>query len=323
MPVSVSAAPKMHNKATRVRAAIFAGALLLAGCGKQTGHSAATGMIAIPGGEFAIGSNKTDDEGLQKKYGFVDPLYLDEHPLHKVAVRDFTIDQYEVTNAQYKAFLLATHRREPDAWVQSGYNVRDEKLRAFDLDMLRRAASDYFKLDRNTATMSRDELLAELDKIQQSRDQLPVSSVSWFDAHDYCAWAGKRLPSEVEWEAAARGAQGLEYPWGNEFDLKKSNSGQGRDEDYAIAPGGAFPSDKSPYGVYDMAGNVSEWVDDWYQPYPGSDYQSKYYGQTQKVARGSNAATGHYSLSLFFRSALRSHMEPGTVSDDLGFRCAQ
>jgi len=314
----------MNTKNMRPLLLFITGTLLLSGCGNKTAPSAAeTGMVHIPGGEFTVGSDKVDNEGLQKKYGFVDPLFLDEHPTHKAKVHDFMIDQYEVSNAQYKAFLQATHRREPDAWIQNGYNVREEKLRAFDITLLRRAATDYFKLDRDTSKMSREELLAELEKIQKSRDPIPVTSVSWFDAHDYCAWAGKRLPSETEWEAAARGTQGLEFPWGNEFDLKKTNSGQGRDEDYAFLPGGSFPTDKSPYDVFDMAGNVSEWVDDWYQPYPGSDYKSKNFGQTQKVARGSNAASGHYALSLFFRSALRSHLEPGTSSDDLGFRCAK
>lgn len=280
-------------------------------------------MVAIPAGEYTIGSNKTDAENMQKGYGFTDPLFVDEHPLHKVSVPEFMIDQYEVTNAQYKAFVRATKRREPEVWVQNGYNVLDEKLRSFKVEFLRQVASDYFRLDRDTTVMSREELLLEIGKIQASRDNLPVTSVSWHDAHAYCAWINKRLPHEIEWEVAARGAQAWEYPWGNEFDLKKTNSGKDRDQENPMAPVGSFATDKSPFAAYDMAGNVSEWVDDWYQAYPGADYRSPHYGQTQKVVRGGSAGAGHYSLSFFFRAALRAHFPPGTVSDDLGFRCAK
>ena len=313
----------MANKKFYFFAAIF-GALLLAGCGDKLGKDAAQpGMVAIPAGEFMIGSNKTDDENMQKAYGFTDPLFVDEHPLHKVVVPAFMMDQYEVTNAQYKAFVRATQRREPEAWVQNGYNVYDEKLRAFQVDFLRKVAADYFRLDRDTTVMSREELLLELGKIQASRDKLPVTSVSWHDAHAYCAWVNKRLPREAEWEVAARGAQAWEYPWGNEFDLKKTNSGKDRDQETPMASVGTFPGDKSPYAVYDMAGNASEWVDDWYQAYPGADYRSPQYGHIQKVVRGGSAGAGHYSLSFFFRAALRAHLPPETVGDDLGFRCAK
>ena len=318
MPVSASAAPKTPSKRVLLLAAF-----LVAGCGQEAKSPAEPGMARIPAGEFVMGSNKTDERGLQKEYGFVNPLFVDEHPPHKVSVAAFAIDQYEVTNARYKAFVLATKRADPSAWVQNGYNVRDDKLRSFGIDMLRRAATDYFRLDRDTTVMSREELLAELDKIQKKRDQLPVTEINWEDASQYCAWAGKRLPTESEWEMAARGTQGLEYPWGNEFDAKKMNSGQGREEEDAVAPVGTYPTDRSPYGVYDMAGNVSEWTSDWYQPYPGADYRSPLYGQTQKVVRGGSASTGHYQLSFFYRGALRGHMDPATASPDLGFRCAK
>lgn len=310
-------------KLSRIFCAIYVAALLLSGCGK-TGSTQSI-MVGIPAGQYAIGSNKIDAEGLQKKYGFVDPLYLDEHPLHKVSVRDFMIDQYEISNAQYKKFVLSTHRAMPAGWVKSGYDVDEANLDVIDLDWMRRMTAEYAKPARDTKTMQRPELQAEFKKILQQRDVLPVTSVSWDDAHEYCAWVGKRMPSEAEWEIAARGPHILEYPWGDEFDIKKTNSGQGREEDDIVAPVGASPADKSPFGVYDMGGNVSEWVENSYQPYPGSDYSSPLYKETQlqRVVRGGNAAIGHYKLSLYFRAALRHHKPAEFKSAELGFRCAQ
>ena len=269
-----------------------------------------------------MGSDKTDSLGMQKEYGFVDPLYLDEHPLHKVVLPAFLIDKYEVTNAQYKDFALQTKRTEPSAWVQNGYNVREDKLRSFKLETLRWAATQYFKLDRDTQTMSQEEILAELQKIQQYRDKLPVSNVTWHDANDFCRWQQKRLPSEAEWEKAARGTNGLEYPWGNDWEAKKLNIGaKAENEDEPALPSGSYPDDKSTYGVFDLAGNVSEWVDDWYKPYPGNNYVSKDFGEIHKVKRGGEAGIGHYSLSYFFRGAVRNHADPATASSG-GFRCA-
>ncbi|MES1982336.1 MAG: SUMF1/EgtB/PvdO family nonheme iron enzyme [Pseudomonadota bacterium] len=299
--------------------------VLLSGCNDPPTTAPPPGMVRIPAGEYAIGSNKTDEEGLQKKYGFIAPLYLDEHPMHKIAVPDFMLDQYEVTNAQYKKFVLATQRDQPAEWKQNAYIVTEERMNSVDLDMLRQAARDYFKLDRDTRTMSREELLAELNRIQKTRDRLPVTSINWTDALEYCAWAGKRLPTEAEWEIAARGPQSLEYPWGNDFDLKKTNSGKDRDEDSVVAAGGTYPNDKSPFNVYDMGGNVSEWTADLYQPYPGSTYHSPFYDDEpkQRVVRGGNAGTGHYKLSLYFRTASRRHKDPQFSSAELGFRCAR
>jgi formylglycine-generating enzyme required for sulfatase activity len=304
--------------------------LLLAGCGDWGGQRqhkpappAQVDMVLIPAGEFVMGSNKTDEAKIQKEYGFVEPLFLDEHPQRKTELPAFLIDRYEVTNGQYKAFVQQTKRAEPPLWIKNGYNVRDEKLQSFSLDTLRWGATNFFKLDMDTRNMTREAILAELAKIQRKRDKLPVTVVSWADADAYCRWLGRRLPSEAEWEKAARGPQGLEYPWGNEWDPKKPNTGNAADnEDEAAELGGAHPGDKSFYGVYDMAGNVSEWVADWYKPYPGSSFVSKNYGEKQKVTRGGGAGVGHYSLSFFYRGALRGHFDPETLSSDLGFRCA-
>lgn len=329
MPASASAAPKMINNRGYALAAALA--LVLCGCGKNEDTPqgrvkqppVVEGMALIPAGQFVMGSNKTDDAGLQKEYGFVSPLYVDEHPPHKVDLPAFMIDKYEVTNARFKAFILETKAPDPPSWVQNGYNVRDDKLRGASLENLRWIASDYFKIDKDAGAMTRETLLAELEKIQRRRDKLPVTGVSWDDAYSFCRWAGKRLPSEAEWEKAARGAQGFEYPWGNQWDVKRPNTGADGEGAEAVTAPGSYPGDKSPYGVYDMAGNVSEWVQDWFQAYPGSDYQNKAYGEIHKVVRGGGAGLGHYALQAFFRGARRAHADPTQSGNDVGFRCAQ
>lgn len=284
-------------------------------------------MQLIPAGEFTMGSNKTDDAGLQKEYGFVNPLYVDERPPHKVTLPAFMIDTYEVTNAQYKAFIQQTKALDPPAWIQNGYNVRDEKLRGATLENLRWVARDYFKLDKDPNVMTREALLAALEKVQKLRDTLPVTGVTWDDAYSYCTWTGKRLPTEAEWEKAARGPHGHEYPWGAQWDAKKANTGVGQVDNgvanESTAPVGSYLTDISGYGVFDMAGNVSEWVANWYQPYPGTTYKHQAFGEIHKIIRGGGAGDGHYALSSFYRTARRAHAEPSVMSTDVGFRCAR
>jgi formylglycine-generating enzyme required for sulfatase activity len=116
----------------------------------------------------------------------------------------------------------------------------------------------------------------------------PVHRISWFEAVQYCEWAGKRLPSEAEWEKAARGTDGRRWPWGNEFNEDNALVWD-RGEYLMTAAVDAHPGGASPYGVYEMSGNVEEWCADWYDGYPGSTYQGKAFGQTFKVLRGGNS----------------------------------
>jgi formylglycine-generating enzyme required for sulfatase activity len=270
-----------------------------------------------------MGSNKVDDSNKKDEYGLVKPLFLDEHPERQVTLDAFWMDVYEVSNAQYKQFVQETQRPDPFEWTQNGYNLLQQRLEATDVETLRWIASQYFQLDVDTTKMDKRSLLQAMYDDWAIKDTLPVTSVNWQDAHDYCQWAGKRLPTEAEWEKAARGTDGREFPWGNEWDAGLSNTGDDVEWEGGIAPVGTYQESQSPYGIFDMAGNVWEWVADWYQPYPDSDYQSEAFGEKNKVIRGGGGGVGHYSLSYFFRSAARAYAKPDTASADVGFRCAK
>ena len=312
---------------------ISAALIVVLGCCSEAGYAAklsTPGMVLIPAGEFTMGSDKVEDDTKWKganalnPYGFNDKLYVDEHPAHKVNLPSFFMDKYEVTNAQYKKFTASTHHPFPLMWQQNGYNLTNQFLSSLPLVYLQQVASDRFKLDMDVTKMSQKALLAEVLKTQTIRDKLPVTTVSWADADAYCRWAGKRLPAEAEWEKAARGPEDFEFPWGNDWNPKNINT-MSENPDAPFSPVGSYPGDKSPYGIYDMAANVSEWVADWYDAYPGAPpSDNKYFGKIHRVTRGGITSSGHYdALSLMFRSARRSHLPPDSKLIDLGFRCAK
>jgi formylglycine-generating enzyme required for sulfatase activity len=202
----------------------------------------------------------------------------DEAPAHEVDLPAFEIDLFEVTNADFAKFVEAT-----------GYQTDAEK-------------EARTKNWRSAA---------------EGKESHPVVFVSWNDAVAYCEWLGKRLPSEAEWEKAARGTDGRIYPWGDEYDPSKANVKDTGLRGTAVV--GSFGAGASPFGVEDMAGNVWEWVADWYEAYPGSDFQSDYFGERFRVLRGG----GWFETADFIRTTVRNANSETAASDDVGFRCAR
>ena len=217
----------------------------------------------------------------------VDPMTdeLDELPQHKVFLDAYFIDKHEVSNADYTQFVEATGHRNSIFWDNPKFNHPDQ----------------------------------------------PVVGVTWGDVSAYAAWIGKRLPTEAEWEKAARGTDGRIWPWGNEFDPTKCNFDDERKFDGHLdgfataAPVKSFERGASPYGALNMAGNVAEWVADWFgmEYYAVSPAENPKGPPTSGMGKKSWRGASWFAGSEQMRCAFREYDDIVASGQILGFRCAK
>ncbi len=195
-----------------------------------------------------------------------------------------------------------------------------ESTKAFFIDLYEITNEDYAKFAK--ATERETPYHWPNGNIPKGKGKHPVVYVNWFDAHDYCAWAGKRLPTEEEWEKASRGNDGLIYPWGNEWTQDKSNNPYKGST--GTEPVGSYPQGRSPYGLYDMSGNVWEWVNAYYLPHPGNTVPSPEYGKDKRVLKGGSWFDClSYGCGLSAPTFNRSFFTPEVRNNSFGFRCAK
>jgi formylglycine-generating enzyme required for sulfatase activity len=256
------------------------------------------GMIQIPEGTLLMGSDSGEPA---------------EQPVHRVGLSPFSIDRFEVTNAEFTAFVAATgHITSPET---SGVGWHwDGEWREF-------KGADWRHPHGSSSSI-------------QGLERHPVVQVSWIDAQAYCRWRSKRLPTEAEWERAARGDGGRTYPWGSQppHEENRYRASYGSEEccraDPAdgyqfTAPVGSFSLGRSPFGLEDMAGNVWEWVEDWfdqdfYSQSPFANPVNESPGK-KRVIRGGGWGNNPSGL----RSTLRHANRPDIGLSMVGFRCAR
>ena len=265
-------------------------------------------MVLIPAGEFLMGS--PEGEGA-----------FDEHPQHVVYLDDYYIDKYEVTNEQFNEFVETTgyvtdaeRKGYGEVWNPKEYSP----LISYNAAGVNWRCPNTWRTDTSPHPKVWDNYHLA------NKMNYPVIQTSWNDAQAYVTWAGKRLPTEAEWEKAARETDGRKWPWGNVFDLNIGDvtihTNISGDEPLPV---GRFPTGISPYGVYDLAGNVQEWVADWYAPNyyersPKNNPKGPETGEFRVIRGGSwKQFKSHHVLN-----ANRVYQLPDYSSNFVGFRCA-
>ncbi|RDI66783.1 ergothioneine biosynthesis protein EgtB [Nocardia pseudobrasiliensis] len=243
-----------------------------------------TDEIVLPAGEFVMGTS-------------TDPWALDnERPAHPVYVPGFAIDAAPVTNAQYLAFLADGGYDRPELWSERGWAHRQQAGLI---------APQFWERDEDDRWWRR-----VFGTMRLVRPQQPVVHVCWFEAEAYANWAGKRLPTEAEWEKAARfdpaTGRSRAYPWGDgEPDERTANLGQRHLEPADV---GAYPEGASSSGVHQLIGDVWEWTASGFEPYPGfeafpyREYSEVFFGGDYKVLRGGSFGTDEVACRGTFRN---------------------
>lgn len=256
-------------------------------------------MIYIPAGSFLMGNNGSEPYSLAW-----------ELPQHWVDLSGYYIGKYEVTRGQYRAFMNAGGYSNSSYWSTAGWNWKVSTSRT----------EPYYWAVNQDWSDYHDEPFTQTDNH-------PVVGVSYYEAEAFCNWAGGHLPTEAQWEKAARwtGSYPNVYPWGNSWNAEKCNNmgdhniaaGGGYNQ-YQTAPVGSYPSGASPYGCQDMAGNVWEWCQDWLKSYPGGSSPFDY----TNSCRATRGGGWDNSDVLNVRCAFRSYAPPdyGGVA---GFRLAR
>ena len=208
-----------------------------------------------------------------------------------------------------------------DWWPKSG-PAHKKYLPDYYMDLYEVTNAKYKVFVQATEHVLPDDWVKNSNAIPEGKEDYPVVFVSWQDAHDYCEWAGKRLPTEYEWEKAARGTDGRVFPWGNEFDKDKGNTPQhGLGKTMKV---GSFENGRSPYGLYDMAGNVFEWTANWYKAYPGNTHKDPNEGEMYRVVKGGSwYDCTYYRCGISAPTYNRIFFHPMTKNFSFGFRCAQ
>jgi formylglycine-generating enzyme required for sulfatase activity len=244
-------------------------------------------MVYVPAGEFLMGATDADGKAAD-----------DEKPQHKVYLDAFWIDRAEVTCAQYVRFLNALGGHMDTCGGHQCLELKEGE-------------------DPDSHILQRDGRY----ELETGFEDHPVIEVTWYGAQAYCQWAGARLPTEAEWEKAARGVDGRMYPWGNSApDCTKEQYGDCGGE---TVPVGSKLAGASPYGALDMAGNVWEWVSDWYDAsYYTTAPARNPLGLPSGQKRGFRGGSWGY-LPQFTRTTDRARNLPIYAGPNIGFRCAE